>query len=107
MIPVWRRAYHRWMFVLGTLGIIAAVVGLVSTSVYLFNTQNPPPPETMLELWLVCVGIGVMGMLLMAVRKVLSVIHNPNAGDQEARKTQGQSLAIRGQELEKVRQVFT
>ncbi len=104
MIPVLRRAYHRWMFVLGALGIVAAVIGLVSTLVYLFNAANPPEPQTFLQLWLIAVGIGVMGMLLIAVRKVLSFFNDPNASDQEGRKTLGQSLAIRGEELEKVRQ---
>ncbi len=101
MLPGLRAAHRSWMFLLGVLLVFGGVVCFVATSI-VRSTVPPALPQTISFLLSSGVGLLIVGLVLVVVRKVLAAGHDPNTGDTEPRKAQGAALAMRKAEFDKI-----
>jgi hypothetical protein len=104
MVPLVRRAYHRWMFILGVACFVIA--GFSGAGLWLssINTRVPPEKETLQTLQAITFFAALGGTALVVTRKLLSLVFDPNGLDQEERKHLGESRAVRRADLEKSRE---
>lgn len=96
-----RKAYHRWLFYLGIVLLIAGCTALVGTQIV--SGRRPPADDSTIQLFQIAtVLLPALGVGLIVTRWILAKGHDPNSGDVAQRLEIGKQLALRKADFEKM-----
>ena len=99
MLPGLRESHHWWMSVVGPLLVFGGVACFIIASI----TRNMKAETATIALLLGGgVGLLILGLALIFVRKRLAAAFDPNEGNAEQRKALGATLALRKADFEKL-----